>query len=83
MQPRPLEAGDVIQIDPEYGETFGGSFMIVTEPKSWGAQGYIHVPPGFNKDGTKNRGGRAYIRVDFENIEYIGKAAWLWESMSD
>jgi hypothetical protein len=83
MQPRHLEPGDVVQIDPEYCEVFGASFMIVTEPKSWGAQGYIHALPGFNEDGTKSKGGRAYKRVEFEHMEYIGKAEWLWESMSD
>jgi len=61
------EAGSVYQIDPEYDKIFGGCFMTVTEPKSWGAQGYVSIP---GEDGL------AYYRCKFENMKYIGKSEW-------
>lgn len=83
MQPRQLEEGDVVQIDPEYDEIFGTSLMVVTESKSWGVQGYVYIFPGFNEDGTKHPGGRAYKRMEFEHIEYIGKAEWIYQGKED
>lgn len=70
MEPRQLEVGDVVQINPEYDpEHFGGRLLVVTEPKSWGVQGYLHgADKGINL---------AYLRVKFENIEYVGKAVWV------
>ena len=61
-----LEVGDVVQLSPEL-DSFSGCFMVVTEPKSWGAQGYVRVPGG----------GDAYYRAKTENMDYIGKAAWV------
>ena len=83
MQPRKLNEGDVVQIDPEHDSVFGSSFMVVTEVKSWGVQGYVHAFPGFNADGTKHEGGRAYLRVAFEHMEYIVQAEWVWEGEHD
>ena len=31
--------GQVVQINPEHDEVFGGCLMVITDPKSWGAQG--------------------------------------------
>lgn len=71
MDKRELEVGDVVQIDPKHDTVFGGCFMVVTEPKSWGAQGYCSSP-GLD--------GLAYYRCKFENMEYIGKAEWVNKS---
>jgi len=72
MIKRELKVGDVVQIDPEghKGAMFAGCFMLVTEPLSWGAMGFISCPedPG---------PGAAYLRVKFENMEYIGRAVWV------
>ena len=38
-----LKPGDVVQIDIP-GTAFHECFMIVTEPKTWGAQGMVKVP---------------------------------------
>ena len=43
--------------------------MIVTEPKDWGAQGYIRVP-GEN-------GGNAFYRCPYEHMELVGTAEWI------
>ena len=64
-----VKNGDVVQIDPNYQDArFAGCFMQVTEPKGFGAQGFIRVPGG---------GGDAYFRSAFEDMELIGHAAWV------
>lgn len=65
--------GAVVQIEPGYDDRnghrwFGGCFMVVTEVRSWGVQGYVTVP---GEDGD------AYYRVPWENVEYIGEAVWV------
>lgn len=76
MTPRELKHGDVVQISPEHHavERFGACFMVVTEPKSWGAQGYV-----------KNAGeaGLFYMRVKFEDMEFIGRAEWAQPKRED
>lgn len=40
-----LKVGDVVQINGQIKDSFfAGCFMTVTDPKPWGAQGYIAVP---------------------------------------
>ena len=63
-----LVKGDLIQIDPAHDETFGGCFMVVTEPKVFGAQGYCSGP------GMK---GLAYYRCPWDAMHKIGKAEWF------
>jgi len=72
MIKRELKIGDVVQIDPggHKGQMFGGCFMLVTEPLSWGAMGFICCP-------EDPEPGNAYLRVKFENMEYIGRAVWV------
>lgn len=41
--------------------------MLVTEPKSWGAQGFVQVPGK----------GQAYYRAKWEEMELIGKAVFV------
>ncbi len=64
-----IAVGDVVQITPEEDENFGGCFMVVSEVKSWGLQGYCKVP-GSQNDGV------AYYRVPFDRCERIGPARW-------
>ena len=68
-----LSVGDVVQISPDRPDDFfGGCFMLVTEPKSFGAQGYVAMP--------QSRGelpGKAYARVSFADMEYVGRATWI------
>jgi hypothetical protein len=76
MEPSKLEKGDIVQIDPDHDDVFGGCLMVVTEPKSWGAQGYVSIP---GKDG-----GSAYYRCPFEAMEPTGgKVEWLAGSADD
>ena len=66
MDKCPLHAGDIVQIDPAHDDRFGGCLMIVSEPKGFGAQGYIQIPGS----------GNAYYRCSFENMELVGRAEW-------
>ena len=66
-----LKKGDLVQIDPTSDDMFGGCFMVVTEPKSWGAQGYV---PAL-KEGCV----LAYYRCKSENMVKVGRAEWLAE----
>ena len=73
MEKRALKVGDVVQIDPEHDEVFGGCLMVVSEPKPWGAQGYVRVPGQ----------GDAFYRVNFEHIEFVGGAVWIHSDSSE
>jgi len=65
MEKRKLEKGDVVQINSSRPhETFHACLMVVTEPKSFGAVGYVKIPGK----------GLAHFRCSFEEMEYIGKA---------
>jgi hypothetical protein len=71
MEPTQLQPGDVVQIRGDH-ETFAGCFMLVTEPKAFGAQGFVSMPAA--------RGelpGRAYLRPKWEDMEYVGRAVWV------
>ena len=91
-----LVPGDVVQIDPAHDPVFGGAFMVVTEPKSWGAQGY--VPMGVymqQRNDAQERGGgpdkaeagpgavQAFYRCPFEAMERVGQAVWIVESRGE
>ncbi len=72
-----VTVGDVVQISPfdPSNPMFGGCFMVVTELKSWGVQGYVQA---LGKDGEP--GGQAYYRAKWDEIEYAGKAMWMVKS---
>lgn len=68
MDKRDLKVGDVVQIAPN-NVNFAACFMVVTEPKVWGAQGYILCP-------AANGPRQAFFRCKFEDMEFIGHAEW-------
>lgn len=72
MTPRELVVGDVVQLSPDMGPTFGGCFALVTEPKSWGMQGFVAM-----LQSDKQPPAEAYIRATWENMEYVGRASWV------
>ena len=41
MEPKPLAAGDIMQINPDTPGQFRGCFFVVTKPNGWGATGYV------------------------------------------
>ena len=68
-----LKAGDLVQLSPEVSNPmFAGCIMTVTEPKSWGVQGYVQ---GLGSDGKP--GGQAYYRANWNEFEYVGAAVWV------
>jgi hypothetical protein len=79
MKPSKLMVGEVVQLDPESSTMFGGCFMVVTEPKPWGAQGYIQA---FGTD--EATGGQAYYRAKWAKMEPTGgMAVWVAGSASE
>jgi hypothetical protein len=60
-----LPVGIVVQLNPETvrNPMFAGCFMTVTEPKSWGAQGYVQ-----SLGADEKPGGQAYYRATWEEM---------------
>jgi hypothetical protein len=65
-----LKIGSVIQIKPTWQERFGACLAIVDEVSDWGVQAGIPVP---GTDGVST----AYVRVEWDDFEYIGEAPWV------
>lgn len=67
-----LEIGELVQLNPETcrNRMFAGAIMTVTEPKPWGAQGYVQM---LGTDG--NPGGMAYYRAYWDEMEKTGGMA--------
>ena len=63
-----IKKGSVVQGNENSGE-WCGCLLIVDEVKDWGVQAGMKVP--FN--------GVAYIRLTFDQIEYIGEAILVSE----
>ena len=62
-----IRIGDIVQANPEKCE-WGPSLVVVSEIKSWGIQGYTHIP--FQGD--------AFIRLKFADFEPTGGRA-IWD----
>lgn len=72
MEKRELQKGDVVQLDPETYDMFGGCLAIVEDPKPWGMQGYVLIPLE-----REERPARAYIRAEWKAMEFVGRVAWI------
>lgn len=61
--------GAVYQINERFTRKgWVGAFVMVTEPKSWGIQGFVsHVK-------THDEQSQAYIRLEWKDIDFIGHA---------
>lgn len=66
-----VKVGSVVQIDPDHDPAFGACFLVVTEVRAWGVQGYVRVPS--KPDGA----GDAYYRVTWDKVSYVGEAEWV------
>lgn len=73
MVERELKEGEVVQLSPIAcrNPMFGGCMMVVTEPKPWGAQGYVQALGQGGK-----MGGQAYYRATWEEMEVVGITVW-------
>ena len=74
MTPRELKEGELVQLNPETvgNKMFTACIMVVTEPKAWGAQGYVQA---LGHDGKP--GGQAYYRAKWDEMEPVGNAEWV------
>lgn len=75
MDKQPLQVGQIVQLSPETCRNlmFAGCLMVVSEPKSWGAQGYVQALGADEKPG-----GQAYYRADWSEMEPTnGMAPWV------
>jgi hypothetical protein len=68
MTPRELKHGEIVQLVPgaTRNEAFSGCLMVVTEPKAFGAQGYVQAP---------GEAREAYYRATWEEMEPTGGMA--------
>lgn len=63
------EPGDVFQINETHGRAgWIGAFVMAADIKSWGIQGFVsHIE-------THEKQTRAYVRLKWSEIDYIGHA---------
>ena len=76
MKQQNLIKGQLVQLNQEtvHNKMFAACIMVVTEPKSFGAQGYVQ---GLGENGDP--GGQAYYRATWEEMEIVGVAEWVSE----
>ena len=77
MEPTQLQVGEIVQLIPDKCKNpmLAGCFMTVTEPKAWGAQGYVQCTGENGK-----MGGQAYYRAGWEEMVITwGTAQYLVE----
>lgn len=74
MDKRILDVGQLVQLNPETvsNPMFAACIMVVTEPKPWGAQGYVQA---LGEDGKP--GGQAYYRAKWDEMEEVGFSQWM------
>jgi hypothetical protein len=74
MKQQELKEGQLVQLNPETvaNPMFAACIMVVTEPKAFGAQGYVQA---LGEDGKP--GGQAYYRAKWEEMEPVGNAEWV------
>lgn len=74
MEARELKPGEIVQLNPEpvRNPMFAACLMVVSEPKSFGAQGYVQSLGAAGK-----AGGQAYYRAGWDEMEPVGHAEWV------
>jgi hypothetical protein len=78
-----LTAGMVVQLDPTKcgNKAFAGCFMVITEPKAFGAQGYIQGVGETREE--RGIGGQYYYRANWAEMEFVGHAVWTLGGHAD
>lgn len=74
MQQQDLKEWQLVQLNPETvrNKMFAACIMVVTEPKSFGAQGYVQ---SLGSNGAP--GGKAYYRATWEEMDLVGSVKWV------
>lgn len=67
VEPEEIRKGDIVQVDPSAEGMFAGCLIVVSEIRADGIQGYVHVPGS----------GHAYVRKNWDDIEFVGTAVWM------
>ncbi len=75
MEKQELKVGQLMQLNPELigNKAFAGCVMVVTDTYEWGAMGYVQALGEIRE----RPGGQAYIRVEWPEMELVGKAEWI------
>lgn len=74
---RSYKPGDVFQINETHGRGgWIGTFVLATEIRSWGIQGFVPLLKSHDEQQ------RAYIRLNWNEIDYIGFAKLVPEDVS-
>lgn len=68
-----IKVNSVVQINEKGGEGWIGCLVQVSEMKSWGIQGWVKIP----------KSGDAYIRLSWDQIDYIGEAVLAPQDSED
>jgi len=70
--------GDVFQINEKHGRAgWVGTFVMAEKIRPWGIQGFVAVLK------THEEQQRAYIRLEWEHIDYVGHAQLVPEDVSE
>ena len=74
MKKQHLSVGQLVQLNPETTSNpmFAGCIMVVTEPKEFGAQGYVQA---LGENGQP--AGQAYYRAVWDEMEIVGGVEWI------
>ncbi len=62
-----VKVNSIVQINETGVEGWTGCLVQVTELKGFGIQGYVQIP----------KGGPAYIRLNWDQFEYVGEATMI------
>ncbi len=62
MEACELEPGMIVGLNDKAKPSFKNRYMVIEDPKSWGAQGYIIMPDGI-----------AYYRAEWDEMDLLEK----------
>jgi hypothetical protein len=66
-----IKENSIVQVNEKGQGGWIGCLIQVSEVKSWGIQGYIHIPTQ----------GDACIRLEWDKVEYIGDAVLIHQEI--
>ena len=71
-----FKVGDVFQINEKNEKTgWIGAFVLVTEIKPWGIQGFVHYIE------THDKSRRMFTRLKWDEIDYVGRSCLVPEDI--
>jgi hypothetical protein len=70
------KVGSIFQIDPDKVPELGGQFVVASEIKDWGVQGYLLLDRADSGNLTRYKG-LAYVRRKWDELAFIGTVEWF------